>query len=241
MREGERGADDPERGARCPECSAAMKPFALPHPLLLHWILNPGLAFNELVLGQRIPRGTYVCKSCERPYAERNYVTCPSCGGIHPAMLWARRNGFGHWFGYVCPSCAGVIPCLWNLTSLAILTLTFPIWWLPARYIRPRWLAFERRRIGAVAGDGPPLPTREGWLLLGVFAWGLPVWAIVTVVMLVRKGGGMSFNAFARHTLFLPVALLAGALWGWIMSWFTGRFGAEKTARNPDEPNPPAG
>jgi hypothetical protein len=212
MRKGERGVAGPESEVRCPECSESMKPFALPHPLLLHWILNPGLAFNELALGQRIPKRMYVCKSCDRPYTERNYVVCPSCAGIHRGMLWARRNALGHWFGYVCPSCGGVIPCLWNLTSLAILIVTFPVWWLPARYMKPRWLAFERRRIGAVTGDGPPLPTREGWLLLGIFAWGLPVWAIVTAVALLRKSGGATFDAFARYVLFLPVALLGGAL-----------------------------
>ncbi|MHC5053489.1 MAG: hypothetical protein ACYTKD_02095 [Planctomycetota bacterium] len=230
-----RGDVEPKRGAQCPECDATMKPFALPHPLLLHWILNPGLAVNELVLGQRIPRSMYVCKSCDRPYAERSYVVCPSCGGVHKGMLWTRRNAFGHWFGYVCPTCDGVIPCLWNLTSLAVLLVTFPLWWLPVRRIRPRWLAIERRRIGTAVGKEPPLPTLESWLLLGIFGWGLPVWAIVTMVMVLLRKGGTRFQTFAVHALFLPAWLLGGALWGWIVSWLMGRPGARKVPEEPDD------
>ena len=32
------------------------KVWKLPHPMLIHWVLNPGLAFNELILGQRVPK-----------------------------------------------------------------------------------------------------------------------------------------------------------------------------------------
>ncbi|RZS94996.1 hypothetical protein BC751_0509 [Cecembia calidifontis] len=30
------------------------------NPLMLHWILNPGLANNELIMGQRIPKVTLI-------------------------------------------------------------------------------------------------------------------------------------------------------------------------------------
>jgi hypothetical protein len=33
------------------------------NPLMLHWIINPGLAINELILGQRIPKITLVEKN----------------------------------------------------------------------------------------------------------------------------------------------------------------------------------
>ncbi len=41
------------------------KVWKLPHPMLLHWIINPGLAFNELILGQRIPKITLIDKTSD--------------------------------------------------------------------------------------------------------------------------------------------------------------------------------
>lgn len=54
----------------------------LPNPLLLHWILNPGLAINEVILGQRIPQVTLIDKTSNASLIERTYVPCPSCGAI---------------------------------------------------------------------------------------------------------------------------------------------------------------
>ena len=53
------------------------KVWKLPHPMLIHWILNPGLAFNELILGQRIPKITLIDKTSDAPLMERQYVPCP--------------------------------------------------------------------------------------------------------------------------------------------------------------------
>lgn len=50
------------------------------HPLMLHWILNPGLAFIELVLGMRMPATSLIERASPRPFVERQYVPCPACG-----------------------------------------------------------------------------------------------------------------------------------------------------------------
>jgi len=101
-----------------------------------HAVLNPGLAFNELILGQRSPRNLFVCKSCTVPVPERCYLHCPTCETFLPSMIWSNKYAVKNWIGYVCPECRGEIPCLWNHTSRAILALTAPIW-------RPR---FEKNR-----------------------------------------------------------------------------------------------
>ena len=92
---------------RCPKCqSTQVKHWQFPDWMLVHWVLNPGLAFNELVLGQKVPKLTLVCQACQLPRAERMYIPCPGCNAIHDARIWDKKNAFGNWLGLICPTCA---------------------------------------------------------------------------------------------------------------------------------------
>lgn len=130
---------------KCPKCQeTALTPYCLPRPAVLHWILNPVVAINELVLGQRVPRLMYICKACKLPYIERQYIPCPSCHAVTDGRTWScrYRYGFGNWLGLVCPACGRRIPCLWNLTSLLVLWVTCPLWIVPYHfYFRDRVVA----------------------------------------------------------------------------------------------------
>lgn len=133
----------------CPRCGGRdYSVWILPHPLLLHWVLNPGLAFNELVFGQRVPAMTFFCRECPGPLMERQYVYCHGCRVFHPGMIWSRSCGFGNWLGPVCLDCGEPIPSLWNLTSRLVLAVAFPLCWALRRY-EGRYLAWARRRTAA--------------------------------------------------------------------------------------------
>jgi hypothetical protein len=149
-------------GFHCPSClGTTCRVLRWYHPLSLHWILNPGLAVNEILLGQRVPRTLYSCDRCAILPMLGMYVHCPHCGSFHSGILWSGRNGFGHWFGYVCPDCGGRIPCLRNLTALVVLALTFPLWIAPALLYRKRWLARELRRVRGSNQEGRPSEGRR--------------------------------------------------------------------------------
>ena len=124
--------------------------WALPHPLVLFWVLNPVAIFSELILGQRLPKVLLIDKESDKPWMERTYVPCPHCETLNDGRLWAKWNAFGHWFGFVCPSCHQVIPCLWSIFSLAVLAITFPLWYFPARFFRRRWLEIEKETLAKV-------------------------------------------------------------------------------------------
>lgn len=113
------------------------------HPVVVHWMLNPGLAFNELVLGQVVPRYTDTCAGCtfSPAFGKGRYVQCGDCGAYHNNQVWEGANGFGNWLGMVCPDCGGTVPRVWNFLSLIVLTLTFPIWWLAVRLFGKGWRA----------------------------------------------------------------------------------------------------
>ena len=146
--------------------------WALPHLLVLHWILNPGLVFNELLFGQRIPKVTLIDKTLDKPLMERSLIPCPSCGELHDGRFWANKNAFGHWFGYVCPSCGEIIPCLWNLTSLLILTVTSPLWYFPVKLWKRKWIEFEKSRYNNTTTE---YTTHEKtpWIKMGILYGGL--------------------------------------------------------------------
>lgn len=124
------------------------KTWTWKHPLMLHWIINPGLAINELFLGQRVPKVTLIEIDTNKPLAERNFIPCPHCNSIHFGYEWSHENksAFGNWFGLYCNKCGGIIPCLRNLTSSIILTVTFPIWIWFLKTWKKNWLEGQKQK-----------------------------------------------------------------------------------------------
>ena len=116
--------------------------------MLLHWILNPGLVFNELILGQRIPKISLIDKTINKPLNERSLVPCPHCETLHDGRTWSSINGtaFKNWFGLYCKNCGNIIPCLINVFSFILLVVTFPIWGWFRKYLKAKWLAKQPKR-----------------------------------------------------------------------------------------------
>lgn len=190
---------------------------ALPHPLVLHWVLNPVIMFNELIFGQRLPKVTLIDKKSDKPQQEGSYIPCPHCETLHDSCLWAKGNAFEHWFGFVCPSCHEIIPCLWNIFSLAILAITVPLWYFPARFFRRRWLEKEKERLAKVL-ERPLIQAKSiNWLLINVFvcgvfiwvSWGM--WVIFWVLLDVWNGREWDLKAVLFDAL--PYYLLTGLMW----------------------------
>ena len=178
--------------------------WALPHPLLLHWIINPGLAFNELILGQRMPKVTLIDKTLDKPLMERSFIPCPSCGTLHDGRFWAKKNAFGHWFGYVCPSCGEIIPCLWNLTSLLILVVTSPLWYFPVKFWKGKWIEFEKSRYQNIEKEYTP-HEKTSWVKMGFFYGGL-MWLFLGLAPQV-------YNFILRKSFDWDFLLFSAALW----------------------------
>ncbi len=189
------------------------KIWALPHPLILHWVLNPGLIINELIFGQRIPKVMLIDKKSDKPWMERTYFPCPHCETLNDGRLWAKRNAFGHWFGLVCPSCHQIIPCLWNVFSLVILAITSPLWYFPARFFRRRWLEKQKEKL-AKALERPLIQAKNikniTWLLMGL-SWGVLTWVFFEVGLTVSEGKEWDW---ARMILSLPIWLVTGFVYG---------------------------
>ena len=210
------------------------KIWALPHPLVLFWVLFPALIFNELILGQRHPKVSLIDKESDKPLLERCYIPCPHCETLNDARLWGKRKAFGNWFGLVCPSCHQVIPCLWNIFSLVMLAITFPLWYFPARFFRRRWLEKEKERLANVL-ERPLIQAKSiNWLLRGTLYWGGFMWVILGVIPQIREVLNGGEWDLMMMFVSLPIWMVGGFAWGLFMRFFMNRKGekAEKHESN---------
>ncbi len=191
---------------------------ALPHPFTLLWVLFPALIVNELIFGQRLPKVTLIDKESDKPPEERAYVPCPHCETLNDRRLWATKgNAFGHWFGFVCPSCHQIIPCLWNVFSLAVLAITFPVWYFPVRFFRHRWIEKEKERLAKVL-ERPLIQTTSiiDSLSIGIVS-GISMWVTWMIFAVMWNGREWDLKTVLES---LPISLVAGFGAGCVIGWF---------------------
>ena len=153
--------------------------------MILHWILNPGLAFNELVLGQRVPKISLIEKNSNKPRLERMIVPCPHCETLHDGRIWSTENGmaFKNWFGLYCSNCGNIIPCLINVTSLLLLTLTFPIWGWLKNSLKAKWLENQPKRYEKISVETIPNSfDSQNWIQTGL-TWGAIMFLLVSLLI----------------------------------------------------------
>jgi len=185
------------------------------HPVKLHWILNPVLAINELVLGQRIPKVTLIEKDAPGNLQKRTKIPCPHCGTIHASLKWsARNNAYKNWFGLYCDHCGGTIPCLSNWVSLVVLGLAFPIWYWVKDKWRKDWLERQPERYQNLDLENIPSPYEGyGWVTMGL-RWALFMYIFTTVMYQVIDGDEISFEKLLKRAV---IWLIGGLIYGYIM------------------------
>jgi hypothetical protein len=188
------------------------------NPMMLHWILNPGLAINELILGQRIPKVTLIDKDSTKTLAERTIIPCLHCGTMHSGLKWTPQNNtaFRNWFGLYCDNCEKVIPCLTNLMSFILLGLTFPIWFWFRETWRKKWIEVQKVKFSKPLNLTQP---EFKWWFVGL-RFGLFMYIFMTVVFPFIVG-----EKIIKENLLIgiPVWTIAGLTFGYIMKLISGK------------------
>lgn len=191
--------------------------------MVFHWLINPGLAFNELLLGQRVPKVMVEDKTSNKPRVERSFVPCPHCGEMHDSQIWSTdRLAFKNWFGLYCTSCGQIIPCLRNVTSSVLLVLLYPIWRPFYKSQKEKWLSAQPARYAS-------LPTTKventyggkRWIINGL-VFGAIMWCLF-VGMIVFEGNAISTLQLAKS---VAVYSIGGLFFGYTMKLFTSARGA---------------
>ncbi|WP_159800295.1 hypothetical protein [Flavobacterium sp. MK4S-17] len=194
---------------------------------MLHWIINPGLAFNELVLGQRVPKISLIEISTDKPLYERSFIPCPHCNTIHDGRIWSVQNNtaFKNWFGLYCPTCSNVIPCFTNIFSFIILAVTFPVWGWFRKQLKNAWLKKQPARYRDAGISLPQNPyNKKGWIKEGL-TWGTIMFILMEILLPAIEDEEIGWRNFAVG---IPIWLLGGLLFGYSMK----RFFAAKLKNN---------
>lgn len=185
------------------------------HPFMLHWVLNPGLVINELILGQRVPKTMLIEKDSNKTLREKTKIPCPYCKMLHSGLKWStKNNAFKNWFGLYCDNCEKTIPCLTNLTSYLILGLTFPIWiWFIVNW-KKNWLEFQPDRYKNLDLESLPDPYEGiGWVKQGL-SWGLVMFVFMTLWIPLIDGDSITLKIVLIN---LVAWTIGGLLFGYSM------------------------
>jgi hypothetical protein len=185
------------------------------NPIMLHWIINPGLAVNELALGQRIPKVMLIERNSLKSINEKSWIPCPHCGTLHEGLKWSKQNetAFKNWFGYYCDNCGKIIPCLTNLTSFIVLGVTFPIWFWFKDKLKAKWLEKQKAKFSKPLNLTYTEPTKSKYLLSGLL-FGLFMYVFMTVLFPLIDGTGITQKGLL---IGIPVWAIAGLVFGFIM------------------------
>ena len=178
--------------------------------------------FNELVLGQRIPKVSLIDKQSDSPLMGRQYVPCLHRNTIHNGLLWSKRNAFGCWFEHVCQSCHNIIPCLWNITSILLLTITFPIWGWFKTSLKNKWLRNRIERLQDVSGNELPTAQKTSWLKMGLL-YAAFMFCVMALPDIIREKA-----TYTDIGIQVIIWLVAGLLFGGLMQLILGQSKSKK-------------
>jgi hypothetical protein len=199
--------------------------------IMIHWMINPGLVINELILGQRIPKISLEDKESNKPRIERTFVPCPHCEKVHDGRTWSTQNktGFKNWFGLYCNNCGNIIPCLINIFSLTILAITFPIWGWFKNSMKNKWLKKQPSRFENIKINELPNPYEgNGWLKQGLsFGFFMYVFMIIFFPLISKEQ-----ITLKSLLIGIPIWLIGGLGFGYIMKLMMTKKEKNTTANN---------
>ncbi|MEO1039496.1 MAG: hypothetical protein AAFX09_08110 [Pseudomonadota bacterium] len=199
--------------------------WKLPHWALVHWVVNPGLAINELIFGQRIPKVTLVERNPDKALNDRQFAPCPSCGAINDGRVYG-ASAFGNYAGLACIECGEKIPTLKNALTWLLLMVTWPVWKPLERRYGPAMLARQHERLKAVQAEGLPEKTKVSGLSMGLF-FGLAMGVFFFFQQFLFTGDPMR-----ALTIALGSALACGLFFGLVMKlWLSMRSPKPSDAR----------
>ena len=200
-------------------------------PVILHWIINPGLVVNELILGQTVPKVMLIEREGNKPFYQRSSVPCPHCGELHSGLKYSAQNktAFKNWFGFYCDNCKEIIPVQRNLTSLIILILTFPIWGWFRKSMQKSWLDKQPERYRRINLEIPEKKnTTKNWLKSGLY-FGIFMFVSMVIIYPLIKGKEITLESIVIR---VPLWIIGGLAYGFTMKLWMNKKGKLNKAHN---------
>ena len=186
------------------------------HWMILHWLINPAMAFNELVLGQRVPKVSLLDLESKTSRFESTVVPCPHCNSMHDGRTWSTQQGtaFWNWYGLFCPNCHNVIPCVRNLLAALLLGLSYPFWIWSNERSRERWMNRQPKRFQSLNFGALSNPySGRGWIKIGL-SYGLFMYLYMTFLSPLLFSEPITLSS---ALIGVPIWILAGLGFGFFM------------------------
>jgi len=200
-------------------------------PEILHWIINPGLVIPELIFGLAIPKVMLIEREGDKPFYQRSFIPCPHCGALHPGVKYSTQNktALKNWFGLFCDNCKGIIPIQRNLTSLIILTITYPIWGWFKKSLKQKWLDKQPERYKNLNLEIiEKKNTTKNWLKRGLL-FGLFMFVATQIIYPLIENKEITQK---NILIGIPFWLICGLGWGLIMKRLMNKKGKENKAHD---------
>lgn len=201
--------------------------------MILHWIINPGLIINELILGQTIPKVMLIEREGNKPFYQRSLIPCPHCGEQHSGLKYSAQNktAIKNWFGFYCDNCKGIIPVQRNLTSIILLSITFPVWGWFRKSMKQKWLDKQPERYKNLNLDIIEIEkknTTKNWLKSGLY-FGVFMFLSMVIIYPLIQGKEITLE---NIMIGIPLWVVGGLIWGLTMKWWMNKKGKENKAHN---------
>lgn len=201
--------------------------------MILHWIINPGLIINELILGQTIPKVMLIEREGNKPFYQRSLIPCPHCGEQHSGLKYSAQNktAIKNWFGFYCDNCKGIIPVQRNLTSIILLSITFPVWGWFRKSMKQKWLDKQPERYKNLNLDIIEIEkknTTKNWLKSGLY-FGVFMFLSMVIIYPLIQGKEITLE---NIMIGVPLWVVGGLIWGLTMKWWMNKKGKENKAHN---------
>lgn len=193
-------------------------------PVILHWVINPGVVISDLFLGQTIPKVMLIEREGNKPLFQRSFTPCPHCGELHSAVKYSAQNKTAakNWYGFYCDKCTEIIPAQRNLTSLLVLLVTFPIWGWFRKTLKQNWLNKQPERYKNLNLDfREEKNTTKNWLKFGL-SWGLLMYIITILIMPLINQTEITQRSLLTG---IPLWLIGGLAWGYTMKIWMNKKG----------------
>lgn len=190
--------------------------------VVLHWIINPGLVINDLILGQTIPKVMLIERGGKEALYKRSFVPCPHCGTFHNGLKWSYKRAFKNWFGYYCDNCTKIIPVHRNLTTLIVLAATFPIWGWFRKSLKQNWIAIQPERFKDLNLEMVAKKTStKSWIKSGLL-FGIIMFFLMSIVFPLIDGEEITW---LRIYIGIPLWLISGLGFGYFMKKYLNKKG----------------
>ena len=177
------------------------------HPIVLHWLINPGVAVLELFHGIRVPKVMLIERNSNKALIDRTFIPCPHCNTLHSSAKWYPQNAeFTSWSGMYCDNCGKTIPYLTNLTTYILLGITFPLWYFFKDKLKALWLKRQKATFVKALKNAQ----KHKWWLDGL-QFGLFMFIFMEILLLLFNGEDITQKKLLSGII---ISSIGGLVWG---------------------------